>query len=83
MLKDAYPERDLAPENLSRTLEDSGTVTSVLIPWNTCGVAQSGILGGYMGLLALLHLQLANPLMTTTVAAVGFRIKRLSDVKAN
>ena len=45
MLKDAYAERDLAPENLSRTLEDSGTVTSVLIPWNTCGVAQSGILG--------------------------------------
>ena len=36
-----------------------------------------------MGLPALLHLQLDEPLMTLTVAAVGFRIKRLSDVKAN
>ena len=45
MFKDAYKEQNLAPENLSRVLEDSGTVTSVLIPWNTCGVAQSGVLG--------------------------------------
>ena len=37
MFKDVYRERGLAPENLSRTLEDSGTVTSVLVPWNTCG----------------------------------------------
>ena len=37
MFKNAFKENDLAPENLSRTLEDSGTVTSALIPWNTCG----------------------------------------------
>jgi len=37
MFKKAYEDQGLAPENLSRTLEDSGTVTSVLIPWNTCG----------------------------------------------
>ena len=37
MFKNAYEENNLAPENLSRTLEDSGTVTSALIPWNTCG----------------------------------------------
>ena len=36
---------DLAPENLSRTLEDSGTVTSVLVPWNTCGAYHAGVLG--------------------------------------
>ncbi len=77
-------ERDLAPENLSRTLEDSGTVTSVLIPWNTCGVAQSGILGvATWAYLPYCIFNWVSPLMTMTVAAVGFRIKRLSDVKAN
>jgi NhaC family Na+:H+ antiporter len=42
MFKKAYEDRGLAPENLSRTLEDSGTVTSVLVPWTTCGAYQSG-----------------------------------------
>ncbi|MDG1681976.1 MAG: Na+/H+ antiporter NhaC family protein, partial [Flavobacteriaceae bacterium] len=45
MFKKAYKENDLAPENLSRTLEDSGTVTSALIPWNTCGAYHYGVLG--------------------------------------
>lgn len=44
MFRDVYEERGLAPQNLSRTLEGSGTVTSVLIPWNTCGAAQSSVL---------------------------------------
>ncbi len=84
MLKDAYAERDLAPENLSRTLEDSGTVTSVLIPWNTCGVAQSGILGvATWAYLPYCIFNWISPLMTLTVAAMGFRIKRLSEAKAN
>ncbi|HIK87990.1 MAG TPA: Na+/H+ antiporter NhaC, partial [Alphaproteobacteria bacterium] len=45
MFADTYKEKGLAPENLSRTLEDSGTVTSVLIPWNSCGATQSAVLG--------------------------------------
>jgi NhaC family Na+:H+ antiporter len=45
MYADVYRERGLKPENLSRTLEDSGTVTSVLIPWNTCGATQASVLG--------------------------------------
>ena len=45
MFEKAFKDKGLAPENLSRTLEDSGTVTSVLIPWNTCGAYQSGVLG--------------------------------------
>lgn len=49
MFAKAYRKRGLAPENLSRTLEDSGTVTSVLIPWNTCGAYQSGVLGVGVG----------------------------------
>jgi NhaC family Na+:H+ antiporter len=45
MYADIYNRKGLAPENLSRTLEDSGTVTSVLIPWNTCGAYHSTVLG--------------------------------------
>ena len=49
MFDKAFEDKNLAPENLSRTLEDSGTVTSVLIPWNTCGAYQSGVLGVGVG----------------------------------
>ena len=45
MFSEAYKKKNLAPVNLSRTLEDTGTVTSVLIPWNTCGAYQSSVLG--------------------------------------
>ncbi len=45
MYKDEYQRRGLSRLNLSRTLEDSGTLTSVLIPWNTCGAYMSATLG--------------------------------------
>lgn len=45
MFKQTYRDHDLAPENLSRALEDGGTLGSVLIPWNTCGAYASGVLG--------------------------------------
>ena len=45
MFRAEFERRGLAPENLSRTLEDSGTLTSVLIPWNTCGAFMAGTLG--------------------------------------
>ena len=45
MYKAEFARRNLAPKNLSRTLEDAGTITSPLIPWNTCGAYQSGVLG--------------------------------------
>jgi len=44
MFASTYRDRNLKPENLSRTLEDAGTVTSVLVPWNTCGAAQADVL---------------------------------------
>ena len=78
MMGEAYAERGLAPENLSRTLEDAGTVTSVLIPWNTCGVAQSGILG--VATLAYAPYCIFNwvsPLMTMLVAGLGWNVRRL------
>ncbi len=45
MYADAYRKRGLKHDNLSRTLEDSRTVTSVLVPWNTCGATQASVLG--------------------------------------
>lgn len=79
MFKKAYEDRGLAPENLSRTLEDSGTVTSVLVPWNTCGAYQSGVLGvdtlHYAGYAVFNWL---SPFMTLLFAALRIKIKELS-----
>ena len=74
MFKKAYEERNLAPENLSRTLEDSGTVTSVLVPWNTCGAYQSGVLGvSVYDYFIYAIFNWLSPFMTLIFA--GFRIK--------
>ena len=77
MFSKAYEERNLAPENLSRTLEDSGTVTSVLIPWNTCGAYQSGVLG--VSVLEYFFFAIFNwlsPVMTLIYAALSIRIAK-------
>lgn len=74
MFKKAYEDKGLAPENLSRTLEDSGTVTSVLIPWNTCGAYQSGVLG--VGVSEYFFYAIFNWLSPfTTLLFAAFRIK--------
>ena len=79
MFKDVYRERGLAPENLSRTLEDGGTVTSVLVPWNTCGVYQSETLNVATGeYFMYAFFNLISPLMTLVYAWFGIRIKRLN-----
>jgi NhaC family Na+:H+ antiporter len=80
MFQKAYHERGLAPENLSRTLEDSGTVTSVLIPWNTCGAYQSGVLGVSVAdyfIYAIFNW--ISPFMTLFFAALNIKIKQLKD----
>lgn len=75
MFAKAYDERGLAPENLSRTLEDSGTVTSVLIPWNTCGAYQSGVLGVGVGEYFMYAIfNWLSPFMTLLYAALRIRI---------
>ncbi|AKA36491.1 Na+/H+ antiporter NhaC [Flagellimonas lutaonensis] len=79
MFSKAFEERDLAPENLSRTLEDSGTVTSVLVPWNTCGAYHSGVLGVTVGdyfFYAIFNW--LSPLMTLFFAAFKIKIKQLA-----
>jgi len=84
MFSKAYKDRGLAPENLSRTLEDSGTVTSVLIPWNTCGAYHSGVLGvsvlDYMWYAIFNYL---SPIMTLIFAGFGIKIKQLATSNAN
>ena len=69
----------MAPENLSRTLEDSGTVTSVLVPWNTCGAYQSKVLGvGVEEYFMFAIFNWLSPFMTLIFA--GFKIK-LKELK--
>lgn len=82
MFKKAYEDRDLAPENLSRTLEDSGTVTSVLIPWNTCGAYQSGVLGvGVAEYFLYAIFNWLSPFMTLLFAAFRIKIRMLTENK--
>ena len=81
MFSKAFKDRDLAPENLSRTLEDSGTVTSVLIPWNTCGAFQSSILGvGVFDYFIYAIFNWLSPFTTLVVAALNIKIKKLTKI---
>jgi NhaC family Na+:H+ antiporter len=78
MFKKAYKDKGLAPENLSRTLEDSGTVTSVLIPWNTCGAYQSGVLGvSVADYFVFAFFNWISPFTTLLFAAFSIKIKKL------
>ncbi|WP_396638054.1 Na+/H+ antiporter NhaC [Maribacter sp. R77961] len=78
MFSKAYADRGLAPENLSRTLEDSGTVTSVLVPWNTCGAYHSGVLGvSVMEYFVYAIFNWLSPIMTLIFAGLGIKIKQL------
>tara|TARA_R110001599_G_scaffold22880_4_gene84205 strand:- start:8207 stop:9691 length:1485 start_codon:yes stop_codon:yes gene_type:complete len=80
MYAKAYKDKGLAPENLSRTLEDSGTVTSVLIPWNTCGAYHSGVLGVSVFDYALFAVfNWLSPFMTLFFAAFNIKIRQLTS----
>lgn len=80
MFANTFRARGLKPEVLSRTLEDSGTVTSVLIPWNTCGATQSSVLGVATAVYApFAFFCIISPIMTVTHAYLNIRIRRLDD----
>lgn len=84
MFKNAYKDKGLAPQNLSRTLEDSGTVTSVLIPWNTCGAYQSGVLGVGVGEYFMYAIfNWLSPFMTLFFAAFQIKLKQLAVPATN
>ena len=85
MFRETYEERGLAPENLSRTLEDAGTVTSVLVPWNTCGAFQSATLGvATLAYAPFCFFNWISPLMTMLHGFVGWKIAKTdgSSMKA-
>ena len=79
LYRNLYRRNGLEPRLLSRSIEDSTSVTSVLIPWNSCGLTQSAVLG-----VATLHylpyciFNLASPLFTLVFAWIGFRIRSVT-----
>lgn len=80
MFKKAYEDQGLKPENLSRALEDSGTVTSALVPWNTCGAYQSSVLGVATGdyfMYAIFNW--TSPLISMLLALTGWKITKISS----
>ena len=81
MFKEAYEKQGLKPEVLSRTLEDAGTVTSVLIPWNTGGATQAKVLGvDTMAYLPYAFFNIISPVMTVLFAYLKIKISRREDV---
>lgn len=82
MYHDAFKDRNLKPEVLSRTLEDSGTVTSVLVPWNTGGATQAKVLGvPTLEYLPFAFFNLISPLMTILFAYFNIKIRRYKNGK--
>lgn len=77
MYKDVYKDHGYAPELLSRSSEDSATVTSVLIPWNTCGMTQATVLGvPTLTYLPYCVFNYVSPLMSCFIALIGYKIRR-------
>src|SRR5690606_1224887 len=78
-----YRRRGLAPENLSRALEDGGTITSPLVPWNTCGAYMAATLGvATLDYLPYAFFNLAGPLIALGMAYAGFKILPLRESPA-
>lgn len=76
MFKDIYKERGLEARLLSRSCEDGGTVTSVLVPWNTCGLTQSTVLGvATITYLPYCFFNLFSPIVSIAVASLRWKIK--------
>jgi NhaC family Na+:H+ antiporter len=80
LFRQLYDDRGLERKLLSRSVEDSATVTSVLIPWNSCGMTQSTVLGvATLTYLPYCIFNLASPIVSILVAAIGYKIKKRDD----
>ncbi len=80
MFASTYKKRGLTPQNLSRTLEDGGTVTSVLVPWNTCGATQASVLGvPTLMFLPYAFFNIISPFMSIFFAYMNIRISRFTN----
>jgi Na+:H+ antiporter, NhaC family len=74
-----FARRGLAPTNLSRLAADSGTVTSPLVPWNSCGAFMGAVLGvSALQYLPFAFFNLASPALSVAYGFTGFRIERLA-----
>lgn len=77
MFKDTFREKGYEPRLLSRSCEDGATVTSVLVPWNTCGLTQSTVLGvATLTYLPYCFFNFLSPITSVLVAAIGWKIKK-------
>jgi NhaC family Na+:H+ antiporter len=84
MFKDAFAERGLAPRNLSRALEDSGTVTSALVPWNTCGATMAAFLGvPTFAYAPFAFFNILSPIVSVLYGFLGFSIMTLEEDPAS
>jgi NhaC family Na+:H+ antiporter len=84
MFRDTYQKRGYEPRLLSRSCEDSATVTSVLVPWNTCGLTQSTVLGvATLTYLPFCFFNLLSPVTSVVMAAFGWKIKRTNPIVSN
>lgn len=82
MFKSAYEKYNLAPKNLSRAVEDGATVTSVLVPWNTCGAYFSTVMGvATLTYLPFAFFNILSPIISIAVAASGKTMDKLDETK--
>ena len=80
MFAETYRKRGLKPEVLSRTLEDGGTITSVLVPWNTCGATQSRVLGvPTLEYVPFAFFNILSPMFSILFAYLNYKIRRFGD----
>jgi Na+:H+ antiporter, NhaC family len=83
MFRREFERRGLAPEALSRAVEDSGTVTSVLVPWNTCGAYISGVLGvSTASYLPYCYFNLLSPILDVVYGFLGFKVPTTTSPEA-
>jgi NhaC family Na+:H+ antiporter len=76
-----FTRRDLAPTNLSRLTADCGTVTSALVPWNSCGAFMSAVLGvSTLSYLPYAFFNIASPLLSVGYGITGFKVERVEPV---
>jgi NhaC family Na+:H+ antiporter len=82
MYREEFQRRGLAPQVLSRAVEDSGTVTSVLVPWNTCGAYISGVLGvSTVSYLPFCVFNILSPILDVLFGFIGFKIPTLGSTE--
>jgi NhaC family Na+:H+ antiporter len=83
MFRSEFERRGLAPQVLSRAVEDSGTVTSVLVPWNTCGAYISGVLGvPTASYFPYCYFNFLSPILDVAFGFLGFKVPRTAEEAA-